>query len=173
MLRLITPLTLVWRREFQVDAADLVAATSTSTQQSDSSPALGLSTVDITEGQWITPTGIFTTGREQKPVATLVGATPPDIAFAVYAGGDRFDVTVIQGVTALFGNYVAETDQFNTATGVIYAVGDKLTVADGVLTPASAGDTVFGIVESPLFGVSTRFANGLLRFAAGVPQGIA
>jgi hypothetical protein len=153
MLDLETPLTMVYRRDLTVAATDI---TSTPGAIGEGGISLSLDTdqVNIVEGQWVT--------LDADGNATLV-TTATRLAFPVYAGGERLDVNGLGTVTGIFGKHIGTTDQFDTSTGTTYAVGDDLTVASGVLTPAGGGDPVVAVVDEVL-AATNAFPNGRIKY---------
>jgi hypothetical protein len=153
MLELETPLTMIYRRDLAVAAADI---TGSSGALDDNGLSLSLDTqqVNIAEGQWVT--------LDADGNATLV-TTATRLAFCVYAAGERLDVNGLGQVTGLYGKYIATTDQFDVSTGTTYAAGDELTVANGVLTPAAGADPVIAVVEE-FIAATTAYPNGRVKF---------
>jgi len=156
MLRLLSETRLAWRRPLDV-ADDDITTNEASTSQSEQSLALPSQTVDIVEGQWVT---LDAAGK-----ATLV-TVPTRLAFPTFAAGERLDVNGLGQVCGLFGMFVAETDQFRLDTGDTYAAGTDLTVENGLLRPAAAGEPIVAVAEGPLSAATTAHPNGLLRFAS-------
>lgn len=157
----VTPLTMIWRRNFTPADALLSAVTT------QAGIALAERTIALDEGQWVT---LDSSGNcIVAPSATTLPAWP------VFSGGDRLDPK--GGVTVLHGAFVADTSYFDQAG--VYAVGTLLQVSGsvtvqgvagktGALTPitiAAVGDIhkVVARVERPVFGVSAETPAGVLR----------
>ena len=154
-LELITPSTMVFRRGLTVADAD-ITTTSGATNRAGNALSLSDSVVDIVEGQWVT--------LDADGNATLV-TTPTRLAYCTWAGGERLDVNTLTSVTAVHGMYIAKTDQFRTDTGDVYAPGTDLTVENGLLRPAAAGEPVLAVAEGAASAATTAYPNGQLTFS--------
>jgi hypothetical protein len=156
----VTPLTMIWRRNFEPADALLSAVTT------QAGVALAERTIAVSEGQWIT---LDTAGKAiLAPDATTLPAWP------AFSGGDRLDPK--GGITVLHGPWVADTSFFDS-TGV-YAVGTLLQVGTGTvqgvaatgsclkpITIAAATDIfkVVARVERTPYGVSSETPAGIMR----------
>lgn len=94
------------------------------------------STADFEAGEWVQVTG---TGG----VEAISGAVAAQ-AYAVFQDTEgRWDRSFTDQATVVFGTYIADTDQF---TDVNLAIGTPLTVTDGLLAAAGAGEIIVGSV---------------------------
>jgi hypothetical protein len=162
----ITPLTMIWRRQFEPADALLSAVTT------QGGIALAERTIALEEGQWVT---LDTSGKAVVADSGSGGAST-GLAWPVWSGGDRLDPK--GGVTVLHGKWVAHTSYFDD--GGVYAVGTLLKVAAGAVTVQGvAGKTgaltpvsgitaaelakVVAVVERTAFGTSTDTPSGIMQ----------
>src|SRR3990172_11210154 len=96
----ITPLTMIWRRNFEPADALLSAITT------QAGIALAERTIAVDEGQWVT---LDTTGKAVVADSGSGGASM-GLAWPVFSGGDRLDPK--GGITVLHGKWVAHTSYF-------------------------------------------------------------
>jgi len=153
MLKLETPVTMIYRRDMEVAAAD-ISSIAGAVGEDDNSLSLDTQQVNIAQGQWVT--------KDADGKATLVTTKTP-LAFCVFAAGERLDVNGLGQVTGLYGKYIGITDQVDRSTGVTYAAGDKLTVENGLLTPATGSDPVVAVVDE-VIAATNVYTDGLIKF---------
>ena len=93
----------------------------------------------IADGEWVVFDG--TTGKVIKQTGAYDIAV--GVAFPVFGGNDvRFDSKEMDAVSVVTAkSFVGETDKFAAVT---INAGAPLTIADGVLTNATAGASVVG-----------------------------
>lgn len=159
----ITPLTMIWRRNFDVDD------TLKSALGVQAGMALADQTINVIEGQWVT----LAAGKAVIPV----GDFATKLAWPAFAGGDRLDPK--GGITVIHGAFVADTTFFDRAG--VYTVGQPLKVGTGtvningvntavqgclkVANPAVLADVVqqVAVVEQIPYGVGPDTPDGILR----------
>lgn len=158
VVQLLTPLSMVWRREVPLSStAGLVSAnTGTGALQFDETDT------DIPlEGQWVKLA--FSSSRE---VASLQ-ATSGGFGYLVYAGRDRKDITATSGLTVLIGAYVGQTNRYEAAVASA-SFGDYLSIStNSILQVATANHKAVAVFE----GTVTRNGVTYVQFAS-IPGGM-
>jgi len=128
-------------------------------------PALDTKEIDIDEGQWVT---LDAAGKAVK-----VGGTATRLAFAVWVGR-RSDAGAALQITAIFGVYIASTSVFNPSpAGGAYVAGDLLTAKSARLDRAATGEPIVAVAEGPVFGATTEFPDGFLKYNTAMIGGFA
>jgi hypothetical protein len=101
------------------------------------------STVDFLEGEW----GEIAVVGGDMGITKIVGK-PDSMCYQVFSGtAYRSDVDALNQATVLYGAYIADTDMYDTSG--VYTLDGPLTIVDGLLAPAVAGDVVYAWVVLP------------------------
>lgn len=147
----ITPLTSIWRRNFEPADAILSAVTV------QAGIALAERTISIFEGQWIT------LDASGKAVVATAALTVNGMAWPVFSGGDRLDPK--GGLTVLHGSWVAQTNFFDKNSS--FNVGDFLQIDSGTVNINGVDTAVEGTLK-PI--TITADATTLARVVARVER---
>ena len=120
----------------------------------------------ILNGQWF--------NLDASGEAQLVGATPTNIAYLSFIDSDRPSVqgtlpygnpVSLGGMTGLIGPIEGSVDNDGYDDGQTYNQDDPLTVKNGKLTPAGAGEPVFAYVKQAIGADALLYFQGNSGFA--------
>lgn len=160
-VQLLTPLSMVWRREVALSSTAGILSANTGTGALEADP----DDTDIPkEGEWVKIT--VSSSREVASLQDTAGA----FGYLVYAGRGRKDIPGSNGITVLVGPYVAQTNRFDSGSidsNTAFGTPLMIKATTGILTAATVNKTAVATFE----GMVTRNGVTYVQFAS-IPGGM-
>lgn len=147
VVNLLTPLTMVWRRDVPVDSSSFISADTSKGALEFSTDTTGAHA--ILEGEWV----ILDASSGEASIDDAGG----NMGYMVWAGTDRQDIASSGGITILCGSYIAEVSEENFDDGGTYNYGTPLYIGTGSwVGKLTSTDPGSGVVVARIEGSTTR-----------------